>query len=93
MSQSRKTKKQLYSEIDSDLKAFQNEYIQRLRTETPVRSGAAKRAWRKVATLKLGESRPVIENRVGYAAILEQGSSRQAPRGMTRPAFRNTRKK
>ena len=93
MSQSRKTKKQLYSEIDSDLRAFQTEYIQKLRAETPVRSGAARRAWRKLSTLKIGVNTPVIDNRVGYAELLEQGRSRQAPRGMTRPAFIKTRKK
>lgn len=58
---------------------------------TPVRSGQAKRSWRTVGS----GDRYEISNTQPYTVFLEQGSSRQRPRGITRPAIQElkTRRK
>ena len=53
---------------------------------TPVRTGAAKRAWednKSPSTLELGDQY-TLTNDVGYAVYLEYGTSQQAPTGMVR---------
>ena len=57
---------------------------------TPVRSGRAKRAWK---LQKAGKFNASAVNAVPYAARLDGGYSKQAPRGMTRPASRTTARK
>jgi hypothetical protein len=46
---------------------------------TPVKSGNARRGWKKTANS--------VENDVPYIGRLEAGSSRQAPRGMIMPTL------
>jgi hypothetical protein len=58
-----------------------------VKSRTPVRSGAAKRAWTK---RKQGDSY-VINNPKPYSGRLDNGYSRQAPEGMTRPTIRSLR--
>jgi hypothetical protein len=50
---------------------------------TPVRSGRAKKAWKME---KKGKFNVELVNRVPYASRLNTGYSKQAPRGITRPA-------
>jgi len=56
---------------------------------TPIRSGNARRNWNK----KTRQEGFAVENRVPYIERLEQGSSKQAPRGIVRPTLRETRRK
>lgn len=91
--ESRKTLNELEKDINAGLSAFQSSYIRELKAATPVQTGAAKRAWRKVKQLKLGTTGTIITNKVGYAAILDEGSSKKAPKGMTKPAYKKAYKK
>ena len=52
---------------------------------TPVRSGRARDSWR---LRKKSKSNFEVRSSVPYMERLEQGYSKQAPRGMTRPALR-----
>lgn len=56
---------------------------------TPKKTGRAARGWRYTPRYRLGYAGSIIENRVSYIGILEQGHSRQAPNGMLRPAITN----
>lgn len=56
---------------------------------TPVRSGNARRNWTKKTTARDF----VVENRVPYIERLEQGSSKQAPRGIIGPTLDKVGKK
>ena len=52
---------------------------------TPVRSGRARDSWR---LRKKSKSNFEVRSNIPYMERLEQGYSKQAPRGMTRPALR-----
>jgi hypothetical protein len=56
---------------------------------TPIKSGNARRNWTKKTTANTF----VVENRVPYIERLEQGSSRQAPRGIIGPTLDKVGKK
>jgi len=56
---------------------------------TPIRSGNARRNWQR----RSSDTGFAVENRVPYIERLEQGSSKQAPRGIVRPTLRETRRK
>ena len=71
--------------VESTAEVFQ----QSAKKNTPIRSGNARRNWNK-STRSEGFS---VENRVPYIERLEQGSSKQAPRGIVRPTLRETRRK
>lgn len=58
-------------------------------SSTPVRSGNARRNWTKDTTARDF----VVENRVPYIERLEQGSSKQAPRGIIGPTLDKVGKK
>lgn len=58
-------------------------------SSTPVRSGNARRNWTKKTTARDF----VVENRVPYIERLEQGSSKQAPRGIIGPTLDKVGKK
>tara|TARA_B100001057_G_scaffold501139_1_gene621011 strand:+ start:6307 stop:6597 length:291 start_codon:yes stop_codon:yes gene_type:complete len=51
---------------------------------TPVRSGRARDNWTKDTTRQGFE----VENTVPYIGHLDKGSSKQAPRGITKPTVR-----
>ena len=51
-----------------------------LRKETPIRSGNARRKTKKESGLRIGSRYP-------YAQKLDEGSSRQAPKGFTDPTI------
>lgn len=55
---------------------------------TPVRSGFARRNWR-YATTGVGNKDFQITNRTPYIGRLEDGASKQAPRGITRPTIKH----
>ena len=68
---------------------FIDDFYKEVKRTTPSRGGAAKKGWKK--TTKYSIDRPgkttVIKNDVPYIGILDEGSSKQAPNGMTGPAF------
>ena len=48
---------------------------------TPVRSGRARKGWKKTRIFDLGFTGTIIENRVPYIGLLDKGSSPQANAG------------
>ena len=55
-----------------------------LKSTTPVDTGYAKSRWKKSGSINNRE----IQNDADYIEYLDEGSSRQAPKGMTGPAIR-----
>jgi len=53
------------------------------RANTPIRTGRARRGWRKT---RQGKDMNVT-NRVPYINQLDEGSSKQAPRGISKPTL------
>mgnify|MGYP001303235154 CR=1 FL=1 len=53
-------------------------------SNTPIDKGRARRGWQVTKTSKTRK----ITNRVPYIDLLEQGRSKQAPRGIIRPTVR-----
>lgn len=60
---------------------FEDELIR----NTPVDTGYAKSRWKKT---RRGGKKSVLTNDAKYIEYLEKGSSKQAPKGITRPARR-----
>ena len=60
------------------IEEIQNRAFKRLRELTPVATGRARDGWFKETR---GEDRAIV-NEVPYIKVLEDGSSKQAPRGM-----------
>lgn len=91
--------KAAYADIEDTLNAVVNHFLDDFYTEvkrtTPVREGRAKRGWRQKGKYDIARkgSQTVLENQVPYIGILDEGSSSQAPRGMTDPAFRKLSKR
>jgi len=76
---------------DSDLKRTLREFVKEVADEafkkaksnTPIKTGNARRNWTKSVTAKDA----VIQNRVPYIERLEAGASRQAPKGILKPTL------
>ena len=91
--------KAAYADIEDSLNAVVNHFLDDFYTEvkrtTPVREGRAKRGWKQKGKYDIARkgSQTVLENQVPYIGILDEGSSSQAPRGMTDPAFRKLSKR
>lgn len=92
--------KDIYKDINKDWHAWTDDLTTNLRAITPIQTGAARRAWKKVGQLNISKTARkaiILTNRVGYASILDgsQGkpTSRQAPRGIVEPAFKKTQQK
>ena len=58
-----------------------------IKRQTPVRTGFARKQWRQTTPYTFGYSGTIIENRAPYIAILDRGSSRQAPDGIVQPVL------
>jgi len=75
--------------VDRYTGILQDEILANIRPRTPIDSGQARRGWRK-------EDNRVV-NRVPYIQRLEQGWSKQAPRGFVnqsiKTAIRNTNRR
>ena len=54
---------------------------------TPIRTGFARSQWRKTGKYRLGETGVKVENLAPYIAILDTGTSRQAPAGIVQPVL------
>ena len=88
--------------IRDSFKQYVVDLTRNLRSTTPVDTGAARRTWRQTGEpLDIGRGTPtrkkIIDNRVGYASILDgsegRPTSRQAQRGIVEPALRKTRQR
>ena len=64
-------------------------YEEEARKATPIRSGRARRAWTKDVN-RQGFN---IENNVPYIGRLEEGYSKQAPKGISKPALRRAKRR
>lgn len=81
--------KQLKAEIGSHLDRVFADLRGELVRQTPKRSGTASRGWQKTGSFEPGRQQApqeVLRNDVPYVGLLEQGRSRQAPRGMITPS-------
>jgi mRNA-degrading endonuclease RelE of RelBE toxin-antitoxin system len=89
------------SSIKRDIRAkFQravNSFFEELNTSsskiTPIRTGRARRGWRKSGKYRIGDSGVMIENQVPYIGLLDEGRSKQAPAGIIMPVLRNLNRK
>ena len=81
--------------MQADFNKFVTEFTSNLKVRTQIDTGAARRAWSKVGDLKIGSgaNKRILTNAVGYASILDKGSSRQEPKGIVKNAFKQTRTK
>ena len=101
MSRARRTMKQLNREFAQDLRAFSKEFVQNLKTTTPIDTGFARNSWRNIYSgeeLGRGKPIPLARNTAEYIGVLDGQSpkgftSRQAPRGIVMEALRKTRKR
>jgi len=91
--QSKITMKQLRAEIGHDFNKYINDFFKSLVKLTPVDTGRAKRGWVKNYNNQIGEKTSYIlfTNRVPYSAVLDNGHSKQAPKGMFNPTLKRTR--
>ena len=63
---------------------FKTKTYNTARSLTPVRNGFAKRQWKQKSTSKGFK----VTNETPYIPFLDQGSSRQAPKGISKPTVR-----
>lgn len=96
MAESDRTIRQLKAEIDTDLSTFVKQYVGMLRSTTPIDTGRARNGWQQ--TFRKGQVGnknrvPIARNDVPYIGVLDEGWSKQAPRGIVEPALNRTRKK
>lgn len=69
--------------VNSALRDLQDQVVK----TTPIRTGTAKRGWRRVAEFKFnGQTQTVIRNDVPYIGVLDKGTSKQAPNGIVEPS-------
>ena len=73
----------LNKEIDQTVRLISQDYFGLVKDKTPVKSGRAKRGWKMKKQKKFSYR---VSNRVPYIGRLDEGYSKQSPRGMTRPA-------
>jgi hypothetical protein len=98
MGYSSKTTKKLLKEIAHDYNQYQDKLFANLVRGTPIDTGDAQRGWKNVfeiSKLILSGSKNkkvIIKNDVPYIERLDKGSSRQASKGIVKPAFNKTRK-
>lgn len=76
---------ELSNDVDQMVRSISTDLFNTVKQFTPVRSGRAKRSWRLRKERKYSYE---VSNRVPYIDRLDEGYSKQAPQGMTRPALR-----
>ena len=83
----------LRAEIGHDFQKYVDDFFKSLVKLTPVDTGRAKRGWVKNYNNQIGEKTSYIlfTNRVPYSAVLDNGHSKQAPKGMFNPTLKRTR--
>jgi len=68
----------LNKEIDQTVRLISQDYFGLVKDKTPVKSGRAKRGWKMKKQKKFSYR---VSNRVPYIGRLDEGYSKQAPRG------------
>lgn len=79
----------LEREKDRFIDGLTNELLVEARKHTPIDKGQARRGWRKEKSFR----QTSIVNRVPHIEALENGHSKQAPNGITKPAIREALRK
>ena len=74
---------------------FLDDFYKEVKSTTPEREGRAKRAWQRTGKYDITRNGEitVMRNDTPYVGLLDEGSSKQAPRGMTKPAFEKLSKR
>lgn len=78
-----RTSRAMKLQIGQKIQSIALDLYNGVKSRTPVRSGAAKRAW----TYRKSAVGYTVSNNKPYIGPLDKGSSRQAPQGMTRPTI------
>jgi hypothetical protein len=76
-------RRELKNSLSQTLEDLADEVLLDARSNTPVRTGLARRSWEK----RVDKKNFQVENRVPYIERLEAGASRQAPRGIIGPTL------
>lgn len=76
-------------EVKGTVDAVAQIYLEEAKRATPIRSGKARRNWNK----DVQRQGFTVENTVPYIGRLEEGYSRQAPKGISGPAVRRATKR
>jgi len=76
---------ELSNDVDQMVRSISQDLFDTIKQKTPVRSGRARKSWRLRKQRKFNYR---VSNPVPYIDRLDEGYSKQAPRGMTRPAAR-----
>jgi len=76
-------------EVEEQVDAVAQIYLEEAQRATPIKSGRARRAWNK----DVQRQGFTVENNVPYIGRLEEGYSRQAPKGITGPTLRRANKR
>lgn len=75
--------------VDSKVEKVAEQVMTIARSKTPIKSGRARANWSK-RTRRQGFT---VENTVPYIGRLEEGYSKQAPRGILQPTLREVKRK
>lgn len=97
----RRTMQNLSASIDRDLRSFTRDFVAQLKATTPIRTGFARNSWQNIYSgraIGSGGVIPLAKNDASYIGVLDGQSpkgftSRQAPKGIVRPALNKTRKR
>ena len=73
----------LFDEITRIVSEMGDDFYDEVKNTTPVDTGLAKRSWNK----SKNRDTTKINNKQPYISELDEGKSRQAPQGMTKPAI------
>lgn len=73
----------LFDEISRMVSEMGDDFYDEVKNNTPVDTGLAKRSWKKSKS----RDATTINNTAPYIGELDEGRSKQAPKGMTKPAI------
>ena len=78
-------KKNVNGVVEAATEGISNAVFEDVKKRSPVRSGLFKKSWQKSGS----KLKYRISNPQPYAGALEKGRSKQAPKGVMRPAIEN----
>ena len=76
-------------EVEDQVNTVAQIYLEEAQKATPIKSGRARRAWNK----DVQRQGFTVDNNVPYIGRLEEGYSKQAPRGITGPTLRRANRR
>jgi hypothetical protein len=76
-------------EVEQQIDVVAQVYLEEAQKATPIKSGRARRSWNK----DVQRQGFTVENTVPYIGRLEEGYSKQAPKGITGPTLRRANKR